>query len=155
MSHINELKDAINTKTVNFVLLTIATAGIYPILWLYRCSPIIEKITTKKLTDGTFVIWLAVCIGLGKSLIGSGEEALDIIAGILTIASAVLYIVWAFKAKSAIEEFALNEYRIDLRMNGFYTLFLTIFYINYCINDLPEAKRRQEILAGKENHSQQ
>jgi len=155
MQNINELKDAIGTTTVNFILLSIATAGIYPILWLYRCNPIIEKITNKKLTDSTFVIWLAVCVGLGRSLIGSGEEALDIIAGILTIASGVLYMVWAFKAKSAIEEFVLTEHKIDLRMNGFYTLLFTIYYINYCINDLSESKRRQEILTGKSQHLQQ
>lgn len=36
MSSITELKDTIDTKTLNLVLLTIATGGIYSILWLYK-----------------------------------------------------------------------------------------------------------------------
>ena len=67
----------------------------------------------------------------------------------LTIASWVLYIVWSFKAKAALQEYALNEHKIDLRMNAFYTFIFTIYYINYCVNDLPEAKRKQEILSGQ------
>ena len=149
MSTITELKDTINTKTVNLVLLTIATGGIYPILWLYKNSSILESITKKKISDNNFIIWLAVCVGLGGALAGTGEEALDIIAGLLTIGSWVLYIIWSFKAKASLQEYALNEHKIDLRMNAFYTFLFTIFYINYCVNDLPEVKRKQEILTGK------
>lgn len=149
MSTITELKDSINTKTVNLVLLTIATGGIYPILWMYKNCSVLESITKKKISDNVFIIWLAVCVGLGGAFTGTGEEALDIIAGLLTIASWVLYIVWSFKAKAALQEYALNEHKIDLRMNAFYTFIFTIYYINYCVNDLPEAKRKQEILSGK------
>jgi|SRR5690554_2863598 len=148
MSSITELKDAIGTKTLNMVLLTIATGGIYPILWMYKNCSTIESITKKKIADNTFIIWLAVCAGLGGALAGSGDEVLDVIAGLLTIASCVLYIVWSFKARTALQEYALQEHRIDLRMNAFYTLIFTIYYINYCMNDLPEAKRKQEILSG-------
>ncbi|ABN60159.1 conserved hypothetical protein [Shewanella baltica OS155] len=148
MSAITELKDKTNTKTLNLVLLTIATAGIYPILWLYSNYSVIDSITKKKTADNTFVIWIAVCAGLGGALAGNGESLLDIISLILTLASSVLYIVWAFKAKSALQEYALTEHKIDLRMNGFYTFFFTVYYINYCINDLPEAQRKQRILTG-------
>ncbi len=149
MSKITELKDSINTKTVNLVLLAIATGGIYPLLWMYKNCSLLESITKSKISDHVFVIWLAVCVGLGSTLTGTGEEMFDIIAFLLTVASVVLYIVWSFKAKSALQKYALNEHRIDLRMNAFYTFIFNIFYINYCINDLPEAKRKQEILSGQ------
>ena len=148
MSVITELKDKINTKTVNLVLLTFVTAGIYPILWLYTNYSVIDAITKKRTADNTFIIWIAVCVGLGGALAGSGEDVLDIISLLLTIASSVLYIVWAFKAKSALQEYALTEHKIDLRMNGFYTFLFNVYYINYCINDLPEALRKQQILTG-------
>lgn len=148
MSVITELKDKINTKTVNLVLLTFVTAGIYPILWLYTNYSVIDAITKKRTADNTFIIWIAVCVGLGGALAGSGEDFLDIISLLLTIASSVLYIVWAFKAKSALQEYALTEHKIDLRMNGFYTFLFNVYYINYCINDLPEALRKQQILTG-------
>jgi hypothetical protein len=150
MTSITELKDTVNTKTVNFVLLSIATGGIYPILWMYKNSPKIASITKKAISEEIFFIWLAVCVGLSGALAGSGEEVLDIISGILAIASVVLYIVWGFKAKSALQEYALHEHKIDLRMNGFYTFLFNIYYINYCINDLPEAKRKQDILSGNQ-----
>jgi hypothetical protein len=148
MSTITELKDITNTKTTNLVLLTIATGGIYPILWMYKNYSLIAQVTKNKIFDSVFIIWLAVCVGLGGVLTGTGEEALDIIAGLFVIGSLVLYIVWSFKAKSALQEYALNEHKIDLRMNGFYTFIFTIYYINYCINDLPEAKRKANILTG-------
>ncbi|MDB2385845.1 DUF4234 domain-containing protein [Shewanella sp.] len=148
MSTITEMKDTINTKTANLVLLTIATAGIYPIIWLFLNTQKLEEITSKKIADNTFLIALAVCIGIGGAFSNLGNQTLDIISGLLSIASAALYIIWSFKAKSALEEYALAEHKTDLRMNGFYTFFLSVYYINYCINDLPEAQRKQQILAG-------
>ncbi|ELM6650685.1 DUF4234 domain-containing protein [Vibrio vulnificus] len=148
MSTITELKDVVDTKTLNLVLLTVATGGIYPILWMYKNCSILESVTKKKITDSVFIIWVAVCVGLGSSLAGTGDEVLEIIAGLFSIGSWVLYIVWAFRAKAALQEYALNEHKIDLRMNAFYTFLFTVYYINYCINDLPEAKRKQDVLSG-------
>lgn len=146
-----ELKNRINTKTLNLFLLTVATAGIYPILWLYSNYAVIDSITKKRTADNVFVIWIAICAGLGSSLAGLGDDILDVIALLLTLALKVLYIVWAFKAKSALQEYALNEHQTDLKMNGFYTFIFTIYYINYCINDMPEIKHKNMILNGDEN----
>ncbi len=155
MSNINELKDKIDTKTANMVLLCIATAGLYVLLWLARNNKIISETTKVRLVDDTYIIWLAVCLGLGGLLSNSGLASMDLLSGILMIASSALYIVWAFKAKKALSEYALSEHKIDLRMNGFYTFFLHAFYINYCINDLPEEQRKQNILRGQTQQPQQ
>ncbi|MFB3303399.1 hypothetical protein [Pseudomonas sp. AMR01] len=152
MSTINELKDKIDTKTLNMVLLAAATAGLYLFLWVYRSNLILSETTKKQVVDNTYIIWLAVCLGLGGALSGTDNVLQNTIAMILLIASNVMYIVWAFKAKSALSEYALSEHKIDLRMNAFYTFFLNIFYINYCVNDLPEEQRKQNILRG---HTQQ
>jgi hypothetical protein len=149
MSAINEIKDKIDTKTLNLVLLTIVTAGIYLFLWLYRSNQIISDTTKVRLVDNTYIVWLAVCLGLSGAFAGTGEEVMDVLSGMLVIATNVLYIVWSFKAKKVISEYALTEHKIDLRMNAFYTFFLSAFYINYCINDLPEEQRKQQILRGQ------
>lgn len=86
---------------------------------------------------------------LGGALGNTGDNALILIGSLLSLAGAVLYIVWAFRARAALQEYALNEHKIDLRMNGFYTFIFNVYYINYCINDLPEALRKQQILQGK------
>jgi len=149
MSDINELKNKINTKTLNMVLLSVATAGIYLLLWLYKSNQKLNETTKIKVVDDTYIIWVAVCFGWGGALSNLGDVLLDSLSGILMIALNVMYIVWAFKAKNALSEYALNEHKIDLRMNGFYTFFLNIFYVNYCINDLPEEQRKQLILRGQ------
>ena len=149
MPDINELKDKINTKTLNMVLLSTATLGLYLLLWLVRTNQKISETTKIKLVDNTYIIWLAVCLGWSGALSNVGEDLFDVLSGILIIAANALYIVWAFKAKSALSEYALSEHKIDLRMNAFYTFFLNVFYINYCINDLPEEQRKQQILRGQ------
>ncbi|WP_256219525.1 hypothetical protein [Pseudomonas sp. PAMC 26793] len=151
MPTINDLKDKIDTKTVNMVLLTIATAGLYLLLWVYRSNLIISETTKIRLVDNTYIIWLAVCIGLSGAFTKTGSS-LDLVGLILSLAGGALYVVWAFKARKALSEYALNEFQIDLRMNSFYTFFLSVYYINYCINDLPEEQRKQNILRG---HPQQ
>ena len=110
MSTISEIKDAVNTKTTNLFLLTVVTGGIYPALWLYKNNSIIESMT-KKITGDNFIILLAACLGLGGTLAGTGVEAIDIVALILTMSSWALYTVWAFKAKAALQEYALNEHQ--------------------------------------------
>lgn len=150
VSTINELKDSLDTKTLNLVLLTIATGGIYPLLWIYKNTSAIEKITGRSIASSSFTVWIAVCVGLGSALTGTGVVSIDIIAGLLTLSSWVLYIIWSFKATKAIQEYALNEHKIDLKVSAFYTIIFTLYYVNYCINDLPEAKRKQNILSGNE-----
>lgn len=149
MSNVAELKERINTKTLNLVLLSLATLGIYPIMWLWRHGPVLREVTRGEIGGDLFLIWIAVCAGWSGGLVGSGEVALDVLSLMLSLALAVLYIVWAFQARSALQRYALNEHGVDLRMNGFYTFLFTLCYINYCINDLPEAKRRQQIVSGQ------
>lgn len=149
MSSITELKERVNTKTWNLVLLAVATAGLYPLLWLWQNHTIIDQVTQRQTANTTYLIWLAVCIGWGGALGNTGDNVLILIGSLLSLAGAVLYIVWAFRARAALQEYALNEHKIDLRMNGFYTFIFNVYYINYCINDLPEALRKQQILQGK------
>lgn len=148
MLNINELKDQVDTKTINLVLLSLATAGIYPILWLYNNYKVIDKATSSTTANDTYIIWIAVCVGIGGAFSGLGEDVMDVLSGILSIASAALYIVWAFRAKKALQEYVLNTHKIDFKMNSFYTFVFNIYYINYCINDLPEAKRKHDVING-------
>lgn len=62
MPDINELKDKINTKTLNMVLLSAATLGLYLLLWLVRTNQKISETTKIKLVDNTYIIWLAGCL---------------------------------------------------------------------------------------------
>ena len=149
MNDISTLKNKINTKTINFLLLSFVTAGIYPLLWLYRNQSIISEVTKSKITDDIFIIWIAVCGGLGGALSKIDTDLILVLSGLLSIASTVLYIVWTFKTRKALQNYALNEFRFEYKMNIFYTIFLNIYYINYCINDLPDELQKQQILNGQ------
>lgn len=149
MSNISELKDEVDTKTINLVLLTIATGGIYLILWLNENYKIIDRVTKTKTADHAYIVWVAVCSGLSSMISGTGEETANFVAFMLAIAYTVLCVVWAFRARKSLQEYCLNEFKIDLKMNGFYTFLFNVYYINYCINYLPEAHRKQQILTGR------
>lgn len=184
MSSVSDLKDAVNIKMLSFVLLSLATAGLYPIMWMYKNTALITLITKKRVLSSAFVIWIAVAIGIGLTLFNASEaimfslilldieeSAFDIselmfdavplvsflydAAVVLMFISLVMEIVWCFKMKAALQEYALNEHKIDLSMNWFYTLIFAFFYINYCINELAELKPNQEVASGESPQSLQ
>lgn len=39
----------------------------------------------------------------------------------------MMAIVWAFKAKTALQVYSLNEYKFELKMNPFYTFIFSIY----------------------------
>jgi len=152
MATISELKDKINTKTLHFVLLSILTYGIYTILWLYKNYRIIDRVTKIKTSTDMYVIWIAIFSGLlywSEGLTNYSEIVASFSGGICMVITEVLYILWVFKAKNALQKYALDEYKLNLKMNAFYLVIFNTFYINYCINDLPEVKRKHDIINGK------
>ena len=142
-SHVAELKETINTTTLKLVLLAIVTGGIYLLLWMYRHCANIEQITKSKIAGETFFIWVAVLCGLGSQFQTIGGDA-SVIGSILVFAYSVLVIVWAFKARKALEQCAVSH-KIFLKMGTLYTILFNVLYINYCINKLPEIQWKQQI----------
>lgn len=156
------LKNKVKISTLRMAFLAIITGGIYPLLWLYRNQSVIIDETKKQFSTDTLVIWLAICTGMVyslKSLIHPtvneytyelGYSGTAMVASLFVIgfglASCVLYVVWAFKAKEAIQQYALTQFRFDLKMNVFYTMIFNVYYINYCINDMPEALAKHQII---------
>lgn len=143
MRDIEELKNETRITTGKMVLLTIATSGLFPLLWLWRHQPAIDRVTGTKTASNAYLLWLAACVGFYLSLSSN-----PLIGLVPALALTVLYVIWAFRAKTALQDYAARAHGLDLRMNAFYALIFTCYYINYCINDLPEAQRRQQALAG-------
>ena len=78
----------------------------------------------------------------------STGDILLAISGLLSVACAVMYVVWAFKARTALRHYVLNTFRFDLKMNAFYTVLFNVFYITYCINDMQQALAKHQIIHG-------
>ncbi|EIX7809406.1 DUF4234 domain-containing protein [Salmonella enterica] len=158
MTDISTLSQRLNTRTLHFVLLTLVTCGVWPLLWLYKKQDIISDTTGYPVSGHLFIIWLAVCFGISRqlaSMVSSDvygydptSDTLLALSGILSLACAVMYVVWAFKARVALRHYALNTFRFDLKMNAFYTVIFTVFYITYCINDMQQALAKHRIIYG-------
>lgn len=160
MSSINDLSTRLNSKTLNFVLLSVVTCGIYPLLWLYRKQGIISETTGVSFTSDLYVLWMTICFGISRqfAMMGTTDpemygydtvaDMFAMLSGVLSIACAVMYIIWAFKARAALRQYALNTFRFDLKMNAFYTVIFSVYYINYCINDMQQALAKHQIIHG-------
>ena len=156
MTDISTLSQRLATPTLHFVLLSIVTFGVWPLLWLYKKQEIISETTGYPLYGNLFIIWLAVCFGVGRQMAAMASPDLagydptsDTLLGlsaVLSFACAVMYIVWAFKARTALRHYALTTFHFDLKMNAFYTVVFNVFYITWCINDMPQALAKHRII---------
>lgn len=157
MNDINLLKNKIDTKVTKFVLLSVVTGGIYPMMWLFLNQSKLTEEMKNEFVAKDYPLWLAIVTGFGWLLIdvsyavSDTETILDHIATLLSVASAVMLIVWVFKAKSALRAYALNEFKFELKMNPFYTFIFSIYYIVYCINDMESELQKHNIIHSKQN----
>lgn len=155
MENINKLKNKIDTKVMNFVLLSVVTGGIYPMMWLFLNQSKLTEEMRIEFVAKDYPLWLAIVTGFGWLLIdvsyavSDTETVLEHIATLLSVTSAVMLIVWAFKAKSALQAYALNEFKFELKMNPFYTFIFSIYYIVYCINDMESELQKHNIIYRK------
>src|SRR5690606_24771791 len=92
------------------------------------------------------------CSGFGGVLSDIGAEAGSdgmVISGALAvIVSAVLLCVWGYKVRGVLQDYAASQFKVDFRLNALNAMILNVFYINYCINELPELVQRQKMIAG-------
>ncbi|HED1421674.1 TPA: DUF4234 domain-containing protein [Kluyvera georgiana] len=159
-SAITSLKDKLNTSTWHLVLLSIASYGIYPLMWLYKNQDAIMQETGKRFSSQSLIVWIAVCSGLSITLkllfplqvdeycYSADDTAMTLygLATLISLAWIVLMVVWAFKARAALQHYALTQFRFELKMNPAWTVLFHVFYINYCINAMPEALAKHRII---------
>lgn len=161
MPSITTLKEKLATPTLHLALLTVATGGVWPLLWLYKHQDTLMQETGQRFSSSVLIIWMAVCFGLGAFLRPYAMPQIDemnyihtpvvmiALTFLLSIACGVLYIVWAFKARTALQHYALTQFQFELKMNVFYTLAFSLFYVVYCINAMPDALTKHNIIHGQ------
>ena len=152
MNDINSLKNSLDTKVLNFVLLTAVTGGIYPLMWLFLYQRKLTEAMKDNFVDSNYPLWIAIATGLGWFLsdisyeISNEETILDHNATLLSFASVVMYIVWGFKAKASLQDFVLKEFKFELEMNVFYTFLFNVYYIVYCVNSMESEYQKHRII---------
>lgn len=143
MPSASDLKDSIDTSTPALLLCSLFSAGIFMLVYLAKCQPVIEEKTQVKTANKSFVELLTVALGLSLLFSGAGIEQVEKCASMLLLACGLLIAWWSLLARKALIEYALKEHQIELRLNIVWTILFNIFYINFCINDLPEQKKKQ------------
>ncbi|WP_318521225.1 DUF4234 domain-containing protein [Photobacterium leiognathi] len=137
--NIKDLKSVTNIGTFKLLLLSCITGGIYLLMWMYRNQARLNAILGQNIVADKFIIGLGVALYWSGVASGSGNPVTLMINVIALIAYAVMYVMWAFKMRKALQHYAVTQYHFKFKMNGFYTCIFTIFYINYCINDFETA----------------
>lgn len=145
---ISELKDAIDLTTPVLVVLSFVTFGIFQLMYIYANTFKIELVTEETVSGKYFSAIAAVFFAIyinSLSEINFNEDVL-LIASVAYLVYAAMLIVWSFNAKKALETHYIKYYQIDIRMNSFYTFFFNVFYINFCINDIPDKLIKQKMM---------
>lgn len=154
MENINTLKAKIDTKVTRFVLLSVVTGGIYPMMWLYLNQPKLTEHMKNEFVARDYPLWLAIVTGFGWLLsdfgiaISDDVTVLDLVARVLSLASTVMIIVWAFKAKTALQTYALTEFKFELKVvsnSGGRSGGLYVFDVKYKTFDPQFGVKREDI----------
>lgn len=146
----SDLQQAINMPTGRFVLFTIATVGIYAYYWILRNTPIIGNAARREVASESYLLTMIGLSAWGSYIFNlqqGGQNAAGAVGGLAMLAGFVMLVMWAFRAKDALKAYASSVHGFDYPMNGFYTFFLSYFYINYCINDIAVEKGRIQAYA--------
>ena len=142
-------------KTLYFVLLSIATFGIYPIIYMWRISPLLENHLKKKMPDTGLLYAATVSYGLMilitilafaslLSMIGEISfydleffMTLNNLTDFLWLISIIIFITWSIKVQNLIREYVVEQ-KLNININQIYTIIFTTFYINYLVNQMIE-----------------
>ena len=155
---IEDLQRIVNTKTLHLLLLSFATVGVYAFLYMREKQAQIEEITgcPKPIGNDAFVVCTAAAAMWGQQITNIAAPSDGFLIGIgfaLSIIAIAFYITWAFRAKKAIEQYAVKEFLFDYKMNPILTCFLNLYYVNYKINDLAEKYIVDKALRGEQPSS--
>ncbi|WP_305845464.1 DUF4234 domain-containing protein [Photobacterium leiognathi] len=149
--NIKDLKNVTNIGTFKLLVLSLITGGIYLLMWLYRNHTKLNEILGEKIVSDKFIIGLGVALYLCGIATDTENPVTLIISIIAVICYCVMYIMWAFKMRKALQHYAVTQYHFKLKMNAFYTFIFTIYYINYCINDFETAYNEHLSFTNKNN----
>ena len=144
MSEISTLKEKINTKTFHLILLLIVTLGLYSFVWLYKVSAAVEETTHIKIMSTSFLVGYLVLVSIGGVLAVIVGLIIPGLALLWNISILLVQVVWCFRVRRAIRAYTLTEHNFEPRINRVFSVLLTFYHINYCINALPRDKQKHE-----------
>jgi hypothetical protein len=122
------LKNIFNLSTGLLVLLNIVTLGIYPLIWLWQRRDAANTEVGAELISEAFLIVMMIMTALNIICTFAGY------GGFFGLAMGIGWVIYAFRARTILVDYAAKQFNVNLNMNAILTFFFTVFYITYCIN---------------------
>jgi len=136
------------------IILTIISAGIYPIKWLAERYKEWNELAGKKIYNNQLFIAVIICQGLSiifpsignlffVDTVTPGTSTISIantffIFGKLSIRiGGVLMIIIAWKIGKWFESYCEKEFKLNIKVNKILLILFNIFYLNYLFLKLP------------------
>ncbi len=144
-----------NVSMLNFVLLTIATLGVYPFIWMAINLDKLNEVVPAKSIKILDIVILAAMWAWSQRITAITEvienEAVVGVAGLIFIALLIAIPIYQFfkivkPFVEGLDRVLLSEYKIDLRPNKFFAFAFGYLYIVYTINQVPQLIARSGAL---------
>lgn len=138
MKNIRALSNIAGISVRRFVFLTVATAGIYPFLWLTNTQNRFFEAFGTKPWDRSLPTMIATIPSIALFLMLITQGSINGLICFLAIASYLgAWLYWSFLIRYEIISYAANNYGLKLEI---YPGLLFLFgpaYIIHCINKIP------------------
>lgn len=147
-------------STALLVVLSFFTLGLMGYLRVYQMNKDIQLTTKQQTSNDGYILTVGLLLGLSflflqldlwatnlsvDLLVDSrdweGAENVrylaiffSVVSSLLSLAATILYIIWAFKIKAILVEYA-RQHNMHLTANGFFAFIFNYFYINYKLNE--------------------
>lgn len=134
-------------STLLVVVLSIVTAGIYNLYWMYTRT---QKLNALAQNEDRIASWLptaAIMISLISLVMTLGVEfthASDgflVLANLISISNFVLTIMWVFAIRKIIHRIAGLGQQDEYWLHGVLTFLLSIYYFQYRINQIHDSEQ--------------
>ena len=126
------------------VLLAVVTLGYYPFVWLYVTSRAINAFFPGRRVISPLWAALAVVVVVADLVLFFAmfvipiSQDLDELERLVTLTFGIIGLLWAFRVREGVAAIVSRTGIGPYPLSGLATFFLTIYYLQYKINRLPE-----------------
>jgi len=126
------------------LLFAVVTCGLFTWAWAFVLSAYVRKLVPRNKALVWFIIGFLVSFGAGIiSSLTENRPDVQAVTSLLQLGGMVLVVVGNFSLKNALEEHFNSAENVGLSLSGVMTFFFGVFYFQYHLGRIREARERQ------------
>ena len=152
MSEINKEQEE-NTSIWMFILFTILSCSIYPLIWLSKNISYFNSVVSGRSIQYKDIIIIGALWSWSSLIQGGTSESGDVqmIRGLIFLALNIAILVYHYifitnPFISGLDKSLLEHHNVDLRPNKFWAFIFAYFYMVVLIKKIDQLKERQLII---------